>query len=142
MLEWFSTAASWLPWVGGISGILLAVAAYLLGAKAVVEALAPILKGVSEFIVEFFKTVLTGLKETFDSFAQIVFLGTVIVCSAWYFNDIEALRKCEDALLVQKSTVKKLQAKSKPSNKAPSKVATKPKEQAGQPPTWFPGLGW
>lgn len=72
---------SWTSWLGlgglGTAGIL-GVAAYFLGAKYVVEALAPLLKFAVELVIDSIKAFGRGMKGLIDNLSDLVTLVVVV----------------------------------------------------------------
>lgn len=72
---------SWTSWLGlgGLGTVgLIAVAGYFLGAKAVVEALAPILKFLAETAVEALKAFGRGVKGLIDNLSDLLTLAVIV----------------------------------------------------------------
>lgn len=110
------------PLLGGLGAIGVALAAYFLGVGAVVQALSPLVKGFAEGVVTFVSTLWSGATKIFSDFSQVVFLGTVIVVSAWYFDDTRELRNCNSQVQSSKAELRKLKANRSPRYKTVQKV--------------------
>lgn len=109
---------------GGLStAALLGVAAYFLGAKYVVEALTPLLKGAAEGLVELTKLLWRGFKGLVDTVSDLLMV-ILIVAATWFGTSMHYKMEIKDLKFVHQQELAKR-------GKAPSKVQT---EGNG----WFP----
>ncbi len=78
-----------LGWVMGFGGVttaaILAVCAYVFGAKAVVEALSPIIKKGAEITADVMSSLWDGTKKLFETVSDI-FMVVLIIGATWFFT--------------------------------------------------------
>lgn len=88
MFDWLNIAAL-LGGTGLIGFVLLAVFAPSVISVAAewLRAASPLVRGIADGIVAFVTTLWEGFKDMVDNAASIVFVATVIVLTAWYFNE-------------------------------------------------------
>lgn len=78
------SAWSWLPWLFGLGTIGWIALALL--APGLLNAVSPLLRGVSEAFVEFVKVLYTGLTDILDSWKTVVTVIVLILISGNYFT--------------------------------------------------------
>ncbi len=90
---------NWLPLIGGGSIVMLVLLAVfaptvLQVAGAWLTAISPLIKGIAEGIVAFFKSLWEGFKDMADNPASIIFVLTVAAVTAWYAHTPQTYERC------------------------------------------------
>ncbi len=113
---------TWLG-LGGLGTLgLLGVAGYFLGARAVVEALAPLLKGAAEGLVELSKLLWKGFQGLIDTVSDLMMV-ILLVTATWFATSVHYKSEIKDIKFIHKQEL--------------AKVGKKPREtQEGN--GWFP----
>lgn len=98
---------------GGItSAVLVGVAAYFLGAKAVVEALAPLLKGAAEGLVALAKLLWKGFQGLIDTVSDLLMV-LLLVAATWFGTSMHYKMVIKDLNFVHKQELAKVGKKPK-----------------------------
>ncbi len=109
--------------LGGLStAVLLGIAAYFLGAKYVVEALAPILKTAAEIIADILKKLWVGFQGLIDTVSDLMMV-VLIVAATWFGTSMHYKMEIKDLNFVHKQQLGKC------------KIADKPQTEGNG---WFP----